>query len=82
MAGRGRGRCTIVEDDEVLSPAGIREEKWRLSTLGEEVKNTEQSIISYVNMTFLISLPFMRIPYVGNISLPLDSRSCHCSIEK
>jgi hypothetical protein len=26
-----------VEDDDVLSPAGIREEKWRLLTLGEEV---------------------------------------------
>jgi hypothetical protein len=37
MAGRGRGCCTIVEDDEVLSPAGIREEKSRLLTLGEEV---------------------------------------------
>jgi hypothetical protein len=37
MAGRGRGGCTIVEDDEVLYPAGIREEKSCLLTLGEEV---------------------------------------------
>jgi hypothetical protein len=59
IAGRRRGRCTIAEDDEVLSPAEIREQR-----------NECMNWISYVNMTFLISLPFMRNPYVGNISLP------------
>jgi hypothetical protein len=40
MAGRPRGCATIVEEGEIIPPAAIREENWRLSTLGEEVNNT------------------------------------------
>jgi hypothetical protein len=41
MASKPRGRSSIVEENEI-SPAEIREEKWRLSTIGEEVKSSEE----------------------------------------
>jgi hypothetical protein len=45
MAGRPRERTFIVEDGEILPPAEIRQEKWRLSTLGEVLSNTEQCMM-------------------------------------